>query len=166
MVLAVTKMDLVDFDQARFDEITADYRAFAEQVGITDWIAIPVSGLSGDNVAARGGAMGWYTGPTLLDHLETVTIDSAAAEAKPFRMPVQWVSRPDQHFRGFAGQVASGAIAPGDEVRILPSGRMAATAGSSAISFSTARSIASCAGLSSGSSLRTSRLAIRSETLL
>jgi bifunctional enzyme CysN/CysC len=124
IVVAVTKMDLVDFDQAAFDAIVTDYRAFAEQIGIADWIAIPVSGLTGDNVAARGQAIGWYQGPTLLDHLEEVPIDSAADEAKPFRMAVQWVSRPDQHFRGFAGQIASGSVAPGDEVRILPSGRI------------------------------------------
>ena len=123
MVLAVTKMDLVDFDIRVFQSIISDYRAFADEVGITDWIAIPVSGLTGDNVASHGEAMGWYDGPSLLDHLESVPIDSAAAEARPFRLPVQWVSRPDQHFRGFAGQVSGGAIAPGDEVRILPSGR-------------------------------------------
>jgi bifunctional enzyme CysN/CysC len=128
MVLAVTKMDLVDFDQATFAAIVADYRAFADQIGIADWIAIPVSGLTGDNVSGHGQAMGWYQGPALLEHLETVPIDSAADEAKPFRMPVQWVSRPDQHFRGFAGQLASGSIAPGDEVRILPSGRMSKVA--------------------------------------
>ncbi|HTG79832.1 MAG TPA: sulfate adenylyltransferase subunit CysN [Sphingomicrobium sp.] len=124
MVLAVTKMDLVDFDKNAFDAIVADYRSFAEQVGIADWVAIPVSGLSGDNVAGHGEAMGWYQGPALLDHLESVPIASAADEAKPFRLPVQWVSRPDQHFRGFAGQVASGEVAPGDEIRILPSGRL------------------------------------------
>ncbi len=108
LVLAVTKMDLVDYDRDLFDAIVADYRAFAEKIGIADWIAIPVSGLGGDNVAAPGSAMGWYSGPTLLEHLETVPIDSAADEAKSFRMPVQWVNRPDQNFRGFAGQVASG----------------------------------------------------------
>ncbi len=124
LVLAVTKMDLVDFDQQAFDAIVADYGAFAEQIGIRDWVAIPLSGLSGDNVAGRGEAMGWYQGPTLLEHLEAVPIDSAADEAKPFRMPVQWVNRPDQHFRGFAGQIAGGRVAPGDEVRILPSGRI------------------------------------------
>ncbi|HEY0629856.1 MAG TPA: sulfate adenylyltransferase subunit CysN [Sphingomicrobium sp.] len=124
MVLAVTKMDLVDFDQAAFEAIAADYRAFAEQIGVAEWIAIPVSGLTGDNVAGRGKATGWYSGPTLLEHLEAVPIDSAAAEASPFRMPVQWVSRPDQHFRGFAGQIAAGHISPGDEVRVLPSGRI------------------------------------------
>ncbi|MFL6766696.1 MAG: sulfate adenylyltransferase subunit CysN [Sphingomicrobium sp.] len=123
-VLAVTKMDLVDFDRDLFDAITAEYRGFAEQIGIDEWVAIPVSGLSGDNVAARGEAMSWYSGPSLLEHLEDVPIDSAADAAKPFRMPVQWVSRPDQHFRGFAGQIAGGSVAPGDEVRILPSGRI------------------------------------------
>ncbi|HVJ70013.1 MAG TPA: sulfate adenylyltransferase subunit CysN [Sphingomicrobium sp.] len=124
LVLAVTKMDLVDFDEQAFDAIVADYRSFAEQIGIRDWIAIPLSGLSGDNVAGRGEAMSWYGGPTLIEHLETVPIDSAADEAKPFRMPVQWVNRPDQHFRGFAGQIAGGSVSPGDEVRILPSGRI------------------------------------------
>lgn len=124
LVLAVTKMDLVNFDQQAFDAIVADYRSFADQIGVRGWIAIPLSGLSGDNVAGRGDAMSWYNGPTLLEHLETVPIDSAADEAKPFRMPVQWVSRPDQHFRGFAGQIAGGRVAPGDEVRMLPSGRI------------------------------------------
>ena len=124
LVLAVTKMDLVDYDQDLFEAIVADYRVFAERIGVDEWIAIPVSGLNGDNVAGRGEAMDWYSGPTLLEHLEGVPIDSAADEAKPFRMPVQWVSRPDQHFRGFAGQIASGKVAPGDEVRVLPSGRL------------------------------------------
>jgi bifunctional enzyme CysN/CysC len=122
-VLAVTKMDLVDYDRGAFDATVADYRAFAEKIGIDEWIAIPVSGLNGDNIAARGEAMSWYKGPTLIEHLETVPIDSASDESKPFRMPVQWVNRPDQHFRGFAGQVASGAVRPGDQVRVLPSGR-------------------------------------------
>jgi len=124
VVLAVTKMDLVDYDQDLFHAIVADYRAFAEKIGIADWVAIPVSGLGGDNVSKTGEAMGWYEGPTLLEHLENVPIDSAEDEAKPFRMPVQWVNRPNQHFRGFAGQVASGRIKPDDNVRILPSGRM------------------------------------------
>ncbi|MGH6783153.1 MAG: adenylyl-sulfate kinase, partial [Sphingomicrobium sp.] len=123
LVLAVTKMDLVDHDRDAFEAIVADYRAFADRIGIDQWIAIPVSGLNGDNIAGPSKAMGWYDGPTLIEHLESVPIDSASDEAKPFRMPVQWVNRPDQHFRGFAGQVASGRIAPGDEVRILPSGR-------------------------------------------
>jgi len=122
-VLAVTKMDLVDYDQDAFDAIVADYRAFAEKIGIDQWIAIPVSGLNGDNIAARGEAMSWYEGPTLIEHLENVPIDSAADEGKPFRMPVQWVNRPDLHFRGFAGQIAGGTLRPGEEVRVLPSGR-------------------------------------------
>src|SRR5687768_12492109 len=124
VVLAVTKMDLVDYDRDLFDAIVADYHAFADKIGIAGWTAVPVSGLGGGNVAAPGDKMTWYQGPTLLEHLETVPIDSAADEAKPFRVPVQWVNRPDQHFRGFAGQVASGRIGPGSEVRILPSGRM------------------------------------------
>ena len=122
-VLAVNKMDLVDHDRELFEAIVADYRAFAGQIGIEEWIAIPVSGLNGDNVATRSAAMGWYDGPTLIEQLQDVPIDSAADEAKALRMPVQWVNRPDQHFRGFAGQIAGGRVAPGDEVRILPSGR-------------------------------------------
>jgi bifunctional enzyme CysN/CysC len=123
LVLAVTKMDLVDYDRDAFDSITADYRAFAERIGITEWSAIPVSGTGGDNVSAPSERMGWYEGPTLLDYLETVEIDSTADAAKRLRMPVQWVNRPDQNFRGFAGQIATGRVAPGDEVRVLPSGR-------------------------------------------
>jgi len=123
-VLAVTKMDLVDYDEAAFDAICADYRAFAEQIGINDWTAIPVSGLTGANIAGRGEAMGWYGGPTLLELLETVPLDAAADAAKSFRLPVQWVNRPNQNFRGFAGQIAAGVIAPGAEVRVLPSGRV------------------------------------------
>jgi bifunctional enzyme CysN/CysC len=122
--LAVTKMDLIDYDQAAFAAIGADYRTFADQAGIIEWTAIPVSGLSGDNVATRSEAMPWHEGPTLLEFLDDVPLDAAEDSAKPFRMPVQWVNRPDQDFRGFAGQVASGSIAAGDEVRILPSGRM------------------------------------------
>ena len=123
LLLAVTKMDLVDFDQAAFDAICTDYAAFAEKIGITGWSAIPVSGVQGDNVTARSEKTPWYSGPTLLEYLETVEIDGSADAAKPFRMPVQWVNRPDQSFRGFAGQLAAGRIAPGSEVRILPSGR-------------------------------------------
>ena len=123
-VLAVTKMDLVDYDQGAFDAITADYRVFADQIGIANWVAIPVSGLTGANVAERGETTGWYDGPTLLEQLETVPLDAAADTAKSFRMPVQWVNRPDQHFRGFSGQIASGSISPAAEVRILPSGRV------------------------------------------
>ncbi len=122
-VLAVTKMDLVDYDQEAFDAITADYRGFAEKIGVADWVAIPVSGTAGDNVSSRSAKMGWYDGPALLEYLETVEIDASMDAAKPLRMPVQWVNRPNQGFRGFAGQIAAGSVGPGTEVRILPSGR-------------------------------------------
>jgi len=122
-VLAVNKMDLVDYDEGVFEAITADYRTFAEQVGIADWVAIPVSGLNGDNIMSRSEATAWYEGPTLLEHLDTVPLDVAADAGKPLRMPVQWVNRPDQNFRGFSGQIASGSMRPGADVRILPSGR-------------------------------------------
>ena len=123
-VLAVTKMDLVDYDQAAFDGICADYRSFADRIGVEEWLAIPVSGLRGDNVMAASDSTPWYTGPSLIEHLDGVPIGTADDAAKPLRMPVQWVNRPDQHFRGFAGQIASGTMGPGAEVRILPSGRV------------------------------------------
>jgi len=122
-VLAVNKMDLVDFDQGAFDAIFADYREFAAKIGIGDWIAIPVSGLTGANVTSRSEAMPWYDGPSLLEHLDTVVLDADAEADKPLRMPVQWVNRPDQHFRGFAGQIASGSIVRSQDIRVLPSGR-------------------------------------------
>ncbi|MGI8706569.1 MAG: sulfate adenylyltransferase subunit CysN [Sphingomicrobium sp.] len=122
-VLAVTKMDLVDFDQDSFDAICDEYRKFAADIGVEDWVAIPVSGTGGDNVTARSERMPWYSGPTLLEHLDAVQIDATADAAKPLRMPVQWVNRPNQSFRGFAGQIAAGTLGPGTEVRILPSGR-------------------------------------------
>jgi bifunctional enzyme CysN/CysC len=123
-VLAITKMDLVEYDQAIFDAIAADYRVFASSIGIEDWIAIPVSGLNGDNVIRPSEATPWYSGPSLLDHLDAVPLDADADADKPFRMPVQWVNRPNQEFRGFAGEIASGVVRPGDEVRVLPSGRV------------------------------------------
>ena len=123
-VLAVTKMDLVDYDQGAFDAITAEYRQFADSIGVEHWVAIPVSGLNGDNVVARGDVMPWYSGPSLLEHLDAVPVDASADAVKPFRMPVQWVNRPNQDFRGFCGQIASGTVSPGSEVRVLPSGRV------------------------------------------
>jgi bifunctional enzyme CysN/CysC len=123
-VLAVNKMDLVDYDRQAFDAILADYRAFASEIGVEDWVAIPVSGLNGDNVMSRSEATCWYSGPSLLEHLDTVPLDATADAEKPLRMPVQWVNRPNQDFRGFAGEIASGRIGPGAEVRILPSGRV------------------------------------------
>nr|WP_268825716.1 sulfate adenylyltransferase subunit CysN [Sphingomonas lutea] len=123
LVLAVNKMDLVDHDRQAFDGICADYRLFAEQIGVPDWTAIPLSALTGANVMERSSAMQWYDGPSLLEVLETVPLDTAADAAKPLRLPVQWVNRPSHDFRGFAGQIAAGTLAPGTEVRIAPSGR-------------------------------------------
>ena len=123
LVLAVTKMDLVDHDQGAFDAVVSDYCAFAGETGLGEWTAIPVSGLNGDNIASRSEAMAWYDGPSLLEHLEAVPLSGDGEAAQPFRMPVQLVVRPNQDFRGFAGQVVSGVLRPGDEVRILPSGR-------------------------------------------
>jgi bifunctional enzyme CysN/CysC len=122
-VLAVNKMDLVDYDQTRFDAIVADYAAFAREVGIESFTAVPISGFRGDTITERSANMPWYSGPTLMAHLESVDVGSAREAARTFRMPVQWVNRPDLDFRGFAGLVASGTVRPGDAVRILPSGR-------------------------------------------
>ncbi len=123
VLLAITKMDLVDYDEDAFEAIGHSYGAFAEKLGIASWQAIPVSGLAGDNVTSRSEMTPWYEGPTLLEYLETVEIDASADARKALRMPVQWVNRPDQSFRGFAGQIAAGTVGPGTEVRILPSGR-------------------------------------------
>jgi bifunctional enzyme CysN/CysC len=123
-VLAVNKMDLIDFDQPKYDAIVATYGAFAASIGIKGVVAIPISGLAGDNISTRSQRMPWYTGPSLIEHLETVEFDATAAQELPFRMPVQWVNRPNLDFRGFAGQIASGSVAPGDTIRVLPSGRL------------------------------------------
>ncbi|MCX9148806.1 sulfate adenylyltransferase subunit CysN [Erythrobacter sp. WG] len=123
VVLAVNKMDLVGYDQGVFDRIVADYRAFATSIGIAGFTALPISGFKGDNITAASANTPWYEGPSLIHHLETVELDTAAAQGAPFRMPVQWVNRPNLDFRGFAGQIASGTIRPGDAVRIVPSGK-------------------------------------------
>ena len=123
VVLAVNKMDLVEYSQARFDAIVADYRAFAKSIGIDEFLAIPLSGFKGDNVTTRSLHTPWYHGPVLLEHLESVELDLTAAQAAPFRLPVQWVNRPNLDFRGFAGLIASGRVRPGDAVRVLPSGK-------------------------------------------
>ncbi|WP_422357604.1 sulfate adenylyltransferase subunit CysN [Qipengyuania flava] len=123
LVLAVNKMDLIDYDQAKFDAIVADYRAFAESIGIEDFTVIPISGLAGDNITTRSDHTPWYDGPVLIDHLETMEVNNTASQAKPFRMPVQWVNRPNLDFRGFSGLIATGAVKPGDELRSLPSGK-------------------------------------------
>jgi bifunctional enzyme CysN/CysC len=123
VVLAVNKMDLVNYSQDTFDSIVADYRAFAGSIGIRGFIAIPISSLAGDNITSASDKTGWYAGPSLIAHLETVAIDDTRAQRRPFRMPVQWVNRPNLDFRGFAGLVAQGSVRPGDPVRVLPSGR-------------------------------------------
>ncbi|MBI5790604.1 MAG: sulfate adenylyltransferase subunit CysN [Rhodocyclales bacterium] len=123
VLLAVNKMDLVDFDQATFDRIVADYREFAAGFEFSAIQAIPLSGLDGDNVLLHSARMPWYDGPTLMEYLDTVDIGSgAAARQGAFRMPVQWVNRPNLDFRGFCGRIAEGELRPGDTVRVLPSG--------------------------------------------
>lgn len=122
VVLAVNKMDLVGWDQEVFETIVADYRAFADQIGLTVFTPIPISGLGGDNIATRSDATPWFEGPILMDWLEGVEVEDDL-QAKAFRMPVQWVNRPNLDFRGFSGLIASGTIKPGDRIRALPSGR-------------------------------------------
>ena len=123
IVLAINKMDMVDYDQTRFDEICAAYNDFASSIGIEAFTAIPISGLAGDNITDSSSRTPWYDGPSLLSHLENVELDQTLAADKPFRMPVQWVNRPNLDFRGFSGQIASGTIAQGDMVRVVPSGK-------------------------------------------
>ena len=123
IVLAVNKMDLVGYDQAVFDTIVTEYSAFAKEIGIAAFTAMPISGFKGDNIIAPSGNTPWYTGPPLLAHLETVELDTERDAARPFRMPVQWVNRPNLDFRGFSGLIATGSIRPGDAVRVLPSGK-------------------------------------------
>jgi bifunctional enzyme CysN/CysC len=122
VALAVNKLDLVDYSQERFDEIAAEYRSFARELGLHDVTCIPTSGLRGDNVVERSSHTPWYGGPTLLGYLESVEVDLARVEAAPLRMPVQWVNRPDADFRGFAGLIVAGSVRPGDRVVVAPSG--------------------------------------------
>jgi len=123
LVLAVNKMDLIGYDQARYDVILADYTAFAASIGITAFTPMPISGFKGDNVSNRSEAMPWYTGPTLMEHLESVEVGVDEDQAKPFRMGVQWVNRPNLDFRGFSGQIATGIVRTGDSIRVLPGGK-------------------------------------------
>ncbi len=124
VVVAVNKMDLVGFDEALFRSITEAYREFSTPLGFSDVTTIPVSALRGDNVMERSASTAWYSGPTLLDYLETVDVEDERTSL-PFRFPVQIVLRPDHTFRGFAGTVASGAVRPGDEVVVAASGTRA-----------------------------------------
>ncbi|WP_430434129.1 sulfate adenylyltransferase subunit CysN [Methyloversatilis sp.] len=122
VVVAINKMDLVGYSKDVYERIEKDYRAFAAQIGLSDILCIPMSALKGDNIIEKSAATPWYAGPALMDHLETVQIEDDL-QARPFRLPVQWVNRPNLDFRGFSGQIASGTVRPGDRVRVQPSGR-------------------------------------------
>ncbi len=123
VVLAVNKMDLMDYSEKVFNAIVDDYRAFAKQINLQDVTAIPMSALRGENITEQSEHMPWYRGTTLMGYLETVEIDEAHQQKLAFRMPVQWVNRPNLDFRGFTGTIASGMIRPGDRVRVLPAGQ-------------------------------------------
>lgn len=123
VVLAINKMDLVNYSESVFKRICDEYQAFAHQIGIEDITPIPLAALKGDNMLSHSEKTPWYHGPTLMAYLETVDIDEARLQTQPLRLPVQWVCRPNLDFRGFAGLVATGAVKPGDRVRALPSGR-------------------------------------------
>jgi bifunctional enzyme CysN/CysC len=123
IVLAVNKMDLIDYDQAQYDAIVADYTEFAASIGISEFTPMPISGFKGDNITDTSANTPWYTGLPLMAHLETVALDNDADQSKPLRMAVQWVNRPNLDFRGFSGQIASGTVHPGDAIRVLPSGK-------------------------------------------
>lgn len=122
VILAVNKMDLVGWSEDAFRAIASDYSRFAQSIGLTGVHALPVSALRGDNVIARSASAPWYKGPALLPLLESVNVRDVSSEA-PFRMPVQWVNRPHQDFRGFSGCIASGVVKAGDRLRVLPGGR-------------------------------------------
>ena len=123
VVLAINKMDLVDYSQKVFDKIDEEYRAFARQIGLSDITSIPLSGLKGDNMLVASEKTPWYHGPTLMGFLETCEVDDTRLQKAAFRMPVQWVNRPNLDFRGFAGIVTSGTVKPGDRVVAQPSGK-------------------------------------------
>ncbi|ASM76872.1 Adenylyl-sulfate kinase [Vitreoscilla filiformis] len=123
VVLAINKMDLVNYSHDVFNKIDAEYREFAKQIGLNDITSIPLSGLKGDNMISPSVNTPWYHGPTLMGFLETCEIDETRLQSQPFRLPVQWVNRPNLDFRGFCGQIASGVIKPGDRIRAQPSGR-------------------------------------------
>ncbi len=122
VALAVNKMDLVDYSERRFEEIRDEYLEFARRIGIANVTCLPISAVEGDNVVDRSARTPWYRGPTLLDYLESVEIDEDRMQRMPFRLPVQWVNRPNADFRGFAGLIASGVLRVGDPVRVGPAG--------------------------------------------
>jgi bifunctional enzyme CysN/CysC len=123
IVVAINKLDIVDYSREAFERIEADYRTFAGKIGIEDIVCIPMSALRGDNIVTAPSAnTPWYRGPSLMNYLETVEIEEGLQDG-PFRMPVQWVNRPNLDFRGFSGVIVGGTIHPGDAVRVLPGGR-------------------------------------------
>ena len=123
IVVAINKMDLVDYAESTFRAIAEEYADFAARIGLDDVTFIPVSALKGDNVLVQSTNLPWHRGPTLMGYLETVPVDEERQQKAPFRLPVQWVNRPHQNFRGFAGTIASGVIEAGARVRVQPSGR-------------------------------------------
>ncbi|WP_211451424.1 sulfate adenylyltransferase subunit CysN [Collimonas antrihumi] len=123
IVVAINKLDMVDYSQEIFERIDAEYRAFAAEIGLKNIVTIPMSALKGDNITELSANTPWYTGPTLMAHLEDVQVEDSADESGPFRMPVQWVNRPNLDFRGYSGIVVGGSVKPGDRLRVLPSGR-------------------------------------------
>ena len=123
IVVAINKMDLVDYSEKVFRRIVEEYRDFANRIGITEATFIPMSAFKGDNITAPSDNMSWYHGTTLMGYLETVEVDEMRMQRAPFRLPVQWVNRPNLDFRGFAGTIASGVIRPGDRIRVQPSGK-------------------------------------------
>jgi bifunctional enzyme CysN/CysC len=123
VVVAINKMDLVDYSEKTYQRIVDEYRAFAKQLGLNNVTFIPVSAFKGDNITTPSEKMTWYRGSTLMGYLETVEVDEARMQRLPFRMPVQWVNRPDLDFRGFSGTVAGGKVRPGDRIRVQPSGK-------------------------------------------
>ncbi|MBC9251845.1 adenylyl-sulfate kinase [Pseudomonas alcaligenes] len=127
VLLAVNKLDMVDYSQEVFEQIDADYRAFASKLGIEHIQSIPLSALRGDNMTSASSNTPWYQGPSLMHYLESVEIDGAQADA-PLRMPVQWVNRPNLDFRGFSGRILGGSVRPGDAIRVLPSGKTSTVA--------------------------------------
>jgi len=122
IVVAVNKMDLVGYSQEKFDRIETDYRSFASKLGFASIVCLPISAFEGDNITTKSANTRWHKGPALLPYLETVETASDRA-ANAFRLPVQWVNRPDLDFRGFAGTIASGTVSPGDEIVVVPSGK-------------------------------------------
>ena len=123
VVVAINKLDMVDYSQEVFERIDREYREFAEGLGLQNIVTIPMSALKGDNITEKSSNTPWYTGPTLMGHLETVEVEDSANASGPFRLPVQWVNRPNLDFRGYSGTIVGGSVRPGDRVRVAPSGR-------------------------------------------